>query len=160
MFVSHWVADIHQPLHVSFASDRGGNNNKIQWAKENNTAIKCRNLHSLWDKCLLYPLNSMLSAKLLMNNLQSSLTLQWQNTPLITQQKWQQDSIWQWATESLSIARQPALGYCQLKQQQCLPFTSKKITLPSSYHLQFSPVLQQRMLQAAIRLRAILEESL
>src|SRR4030095_16611603 len=25
-FLGHWVGDIHQPLHVSFEDDRGGNN--------------------------------------------------------------------------------------------------------------------------------------
>ena len=24
-YLGHWVGDIHQPLHVSFADDRGGN---------------------------------------------------------------------------------------------------------------------------------------
>lgn len=44
-FLGHWVGDIHQPLHVSFFDDRGGN------------AIResgpCRfSLHTVWDDCL------------------------------------------------------------------------------------------------------------
>ena len=45
-FLGHWVGDVHQPLHVSFADDRGGN--------EINTVGDCRgNLHSAWDTCLV-----------------------------------------------------------------------------------------------------------
>src|SRR5713101_1171895 len=45
-FLGHWVGDVHQPLHVSFEDDRGGN--------EINVTGDCRgNLHSAWDSCLV-----------------------------------------------------------------------------------------------------------
>src|SRR5262249_13692747 len=45
-FLGHWVGDVHQPLHVSFEDDRGGN--------EINVVGDCRgNLHSAWDTCLV-----------------------------------------------------------------------------------------------------------
>src|SRR4051795_7790348 len=44
--LGHWVGDIHQPLHVSFADDRGGNGIKV--------AGECSgNLHAAWDVCLV-----------------------------------------------------------------------------------------------------------
>lgn len=160
MFISHWVADIHQPLHVSFASDRGGNNNKITMLKENNKTIKCRNLHWLWDECLLYPLSENLSAKQLHQKLLPLLTLQLKNIPRLTQKKWQQENIWQWATESLLIARRPDVHYCHKQQHECLSLSSQKLKLSKDYHQLFSPVLQKRVLQAAIRLTNLLEKSL
>lgn len=39
----HLVGDIHQPLHVGRAEDRGGNDIKIKWFGQES------NLHSLWD---------------------------------------------------------------------------------------------------------------
>lgn len=30
--LGHWVGDIHQPLHVSFEDDRGGNNIRVSGA--------------------------------------------------------------------------------------------------------------------------------
>ena len=30
-FLGHWVGDVHQPLHVSFEDDRGGNNIPVSW---------------------------------------------------------------------------------------------------------------------------------
>ncbi len=46
-FVVHFVGDIHQPLHVSHARDRGGNDIKVTFF-ENRT-----NLHSLWDSGMI-----------------------------------------------------------------------------------------------------------
>jgi hypothetical protein len=43
MFVAHFVGDIHQPLHIAYASDRGGNTHAIT------NAPGARNLHSVWD---------------------------------------------------------------------------------------------------------------
>ena len=43
MFVAHFVGDMHQPLHIAYGSDRGGNNHPIT------NAPGARNLHSVWD---------------------------------------------------------------------------------------------------------------
>src|SRR5260370_36089555 len=45
-FLGHWVGDIHQPLHVSFEDDRGGNNVLV-------TGECGSNLQSAWDTCLV-----------------------------------------------------------------------------------------------------------
>ena len=45
-FLGHWVGDIHQPLHVPFEDDRGGNNITVSG--------ECSGkLHSTWDTCLV-----------------------------------------------------------------------------------------------------------
>lgn len=43
----HFVADIHQPMHVGRASDRGGNDVDVRWFG------RTVNLHSLWDSHIL-----------------------------------------------------------------------------------------------------------
>ena len=44
--LGHWVGDVHQPLHVSFDDDRGGNLVAI--------AGPCKaNLHATWDNCII-----------------------------------------------------------------------------------------------------------
>ncbi|MFO0874675.1 MAG: S1/P1 nuclease [Phycisphaerales bacterium] len=47
-FLVHFVGDVHQPLHVSYADDRGGNNTKL-------TAFghPFMNLHAVWDATIL-----------------------------------------------------------------------------------------------------------
>jgi len=45
-FLGHWVGDIHQPKHVSFGDDKGGNFIR--------TGGQCPgSLHSTWDTCLV-----------------------------------------------------------------------------------------------------------
>ena len=48
MYLIHFVGDVHQPLHLGNARDRGGN--KIQMKYRG----KRTNLHSLWDGKLIY----------------------------------------------------------------------------------------------------------
>lgn len=46
-YVVHFVGDIHQPLHLGYLDDRGGNLYQIQAYKRGT------NLHSLWDSGLI-----------------------------------------------------------------------------------------------------------
>jgi len=45
-YLGHWVGDIHQPLHVSFADDRGGN-----FIRETGACVN--SLHTVWDTCII-----------------------------------------------------------------------------------------------------------
>jgi S1/P1 Nuclease len=45
-FLGHWVGDVHQPLHVSFEDDRGGNSVGTR-------ATSCDTLHAVWDRCIV-----------------------------------------------------------------------------------------------------------
>ena len=45
--VTHFMGDIHQPMHLGRASDRGGNSHKVRFFN------KPTNLHSVWDTDIL-----------------------------------------------------------------------------------------------------------
>jgi S1/P1 Nuclease len=45
-FLGHWMGDIHQPLHVSFADDHGGG-----FIRESGPCVN--NLHAVWDTCII-----------------------------------------------------------------------------------------------------------
>jgi len=47
-FLTHFLGDSHQPLHVAYAIDEGGNNFDVEYDGE------CTNLHSVWDSRLIY----------------------------------------------------------------------------------------------------------
>ena len=49
-FLGHWVGDVHQPLHVSFEDDRGGNLIEVEGLCGSGQHA---NLHGAWDTCLL-----------------------------------------------------------------------------------------------------------
>jgi hypothetical protein len=46
-FLGHWVGDVHQPLHVSFEDDRGGNEIGVSGG------LCSWNLHAVWDRCII-----------------------------------------------------------------------------------------------------------
>ena len=46
-FLIHMTGDLHQPLHVGLAEDRGGNSIRVKWFKTET------NLHSVWDEELV-----------------------------------------------------------------------------------------------------------
>ncbi|CAI5533702.1 unnamed protein product [Closterium sp. Naga37s-1] len=47
MFLAHFAGDIHQPLHVGFTSDLGGNRVHVTWFKRKT------NLHAVWDSFII-----------------------------------------------------------------------------------------------------------
>lgn len=65
-FLGHWLGDIHQPLHVSYADDRGGNSipvfgvngcsgqDKRDVDRDGDTEEQVSNLHTIWDVCIVH----------------------------------------------------------------------------------------------------------
>jgi hypothetical protein len=146
MFLGHWLGDIHQPLHVSFADDAGGNRVKISGATGG-----CSNLHALWDRCLLKGNNSQTVKKLV-----DKLNTQW---PYMPSGRWSDDSVWTWANESFSLAKQPSFLYCKMDSNgYCHKSSEAELSL--SYYEKYQPIMEQRLLKAAIRLSYLLEQSL
>ncbi|RYR65751.1 hypothetical protein Ahy_A03g011677 isoform C [Arachis hypogaea] len=47
MFLSHFVGDVHQPLHVGFLGDLGGNTITVRWYRRKT------NLHHVWDDIII-----------------------------------------------------------------------------------------------------------
>ncbi|CAI9096182.1 OLC1v1032267C1 [Oldenlandia corymbosa var. corymbosa] len=47
LFLSHFMGDIHQPLHVGFTSDRGGNTIDVHWYTRKSV------LHHVWDNNII-----------------------------------------------------------------------------------------------------------
>ena len=43
-FIGHFIGDIHQPMHIGYPQDRGGNDHLLEFADGRKT-----NMHSLWD---------------------------------------------------------------------------------------------------------------
>jgi hypothetical protein len=54
MAVGHWIGDLHQPLHISFADDLGGNRITVELDGRcgRSSGAKPKNLHAVWDNCL------------------------------------------------------------------------------------------------------------
>jgi hypothetical protein len=151
-FLSHWVADLHQPLHLGFADDRGGND--VRPVEGGYYTVS--NMHALWDGGLL---GRMLG------------TTGWQDfadalardiTPA-QQASWIQDSPTHWAQESYNIVTSPAFQYCEWQvtggAATCAARPGTR-TLGETYQVEFSDDVRVRLQQAGVRLADLLRKSL
>src|SRR5262249_46746157 len=104
--LGRWVADIHQPLHVSFDDDRGGNNINVYG--------ECTtNLHSAWDTCLVQKAigpDVLVGVSDLLRTITPGMKEEWNTT-----------NPRDWANESFAIARAPATKYCVQHGSSCDP---------------------------------------
>ena len=138
LFLAHFIADLHQPLHVSFADDLGGNRTAVYFFGLPN------NLHGVWDFAMLKQLGyEDDAAKLgaLLNRLNSE-----QGQKLKAQ--WQQTDVLAWANESANITLAIYSDY------------KPGMLIEADYLAQYQPVLEQRLLQATVRLAMLLEQLL
>ena len=143
MFLGHWLGDIHQPLHVSYASDWGGNKVKLTASDK----ARCDSLHWYWDECVLT------TQKMKFEQWVSFLAPKWDTTKI---KPWAPKNVWQWANESYQILTSPTFKYCQRNNGKCESYEGK-VTLPDDYQTHFTPIINQRMVLAAKRLSAALQ---
>ena len=142
MFLSHWIGDLHQPLHVSFADDLGGNRVKVK-GYEN-----CSNLHGVWDDCLIE--ETQLSRAELKAQLLNAVGSFSQSS----------GSILKWATESAELAIHPRTQYCRQTEAGCLPWATRVYVLDSDYQAKNWPVAKERIAQGGYRLAGLLNAAL
>jgi hypothetical protein len=144
-FVIHIVGDLHQPLHVGKCCDRGGNDVKVTWFG------KPTNLHAVWDSALVDDEQlsfSELAAKLERHISDKQLIAWWDINPRdwISESAEYRDSLYPTAADM----PKPKKGEKVKKGQPVLP------ELSYSYVYRFTPLMEQRLSQAGVRLAAYL----
>lgn len=143
-FLGHWVGDVHQPLHVSFEDDRGGN--------EINVVGDCRgNLHAAWDTCLVMAAIG--------DNVGDAATKLLAAITAEQIQAWAQSTPREWANESFKITESTRTKYCARHGDSCdKPDVSVKID--QSYIDANAPVVKVQLQKAGIRLASLLDKAL
>ncbi|TKY59333.1 Endonuclease 4 [Spatholobus suberectus] len=144
MFLSHFVGDVHQPLHVGFIGDLGGNSITVRWYQRKT------NLHHVWDDMIIQSaLKTFYDSDLsiMIQAIQRNITDNWLNDV----------SIWEhcahnytacpdrYASESISLA-------CKFAYRNATPGS----TLGDEYFLSRLPIVEERLAQGGVRLAAIL----
>jgi hypothetical protein len=139
--LGHWVGDIHQPLHVSFLDDKGGNTVR--------TNGQCPgNLHAVWDNCLVqYAVGP--DAFDAATDLLAAISPEMKS-------KWTGSVPRDWANESLSIAEAPRTRYCQMHESSCDSATNY-LTIDAGYLDANEPVVKEQLQKAAVRLAQLLD---
>ncbi|KAI4299308.1 hypothetical protein L6164_032777 [Bauhinia variegata] len=144
LFLSHFVGDVHQPLHAGFTGDLGGNTIMVRWYRRK------ANLHHVWDNMII---DSALKTfydselKVMIQAIQKNITDIWSND--VTD--WEHCAHnytacpdW-YASESVSLA-------CKFAYRNATPGS----TLEDDYFLSRLPIVEKRLAQGGVRLAATL----
>ncbi len=131
-FIVHFAGDLHQPMHISRAEDKGGNTIQVRYE------MKGTNLHSLWDSKLLD------HQGLSYNQIARACDVA---TPAQIKQ-WQSDDVLLWIFESYQISSQL---YAEI---------SKSKNIDEQYYSLHLPIIQQRLAKGGVRLAGILNNTL
>ncbi|KAL7243844.1 hypothetical protein ACSBR1_016129 [Camellia fascicularis] len=144
MFLSHFIGDVHQPLHVGFLGDEGGNTITIRWYKRKT------NLHHVWDTMIIESALKTFYSKdlsIMIQAIQKNITDGWSDEFLL----WEGCALDQtvcpdpYASESINLA-------CKFAYRNATPGS----TLGDDYFLSRLPVVEKRLAQSGVRLAATL----
>jgi hypothetical protein len=135
-FLGHFVGDLHQPLHVGFAQDQGGNLITVRW--NTGRGVVDRSLHSVWD-------GEVLQRAGLTNPVSVGAALNAEITPAQLA-AWQTFDVTAWAAESFTLARTRA--YTKPDGMRVMP----KDLLTEAYFKAASSVLREQLKKAGVRL--------
>lgn len=153
VYLGHWVGDIHQPLHSSFADDRGGND-------VGSAGLCTSSLHSTWDTCILQARETGRDPTIdRIRLLAAELSLGVSDEE---RAEWLGTEPWQWSAESYALTVRPELGYCVMGSGACrysanqATFadgqTRRNVAIDAAYMDWAMPLIRQRLAQAGIRL--------
>lgn len=160
-FIGHWYGDIHQPLHISFEDDQGGNlidqHGPCQFS-----------LHSVWDSCIIEQRLFGPGSDRYARARAAAAAL---NEKVTARQRrgWRRSAPWRWAAESYEVSRRARTGYCVRKGRDCWYSATERTyaaddpkrvqTVDHSYLDWASPIVADRLKRAGIRLAHSLNKS-
>jgi hypothetical protein len=144
-FLGHWVGDIHQPLHVSFEDDRGGNG--VLVTGECGTS----NLHSAWDTCL--------AVKAVGEDVDEAATQLMKTITPAKIESWTHSAPMDWANESFAIAEQAQTKYC-IRQGASCDQPAGKVKIDAAYVAANTPTVKEQLQKAGVRLAHLLDAAL
>ncbi|XP_073135719.1 endonuclease 2 [Henckelia pumila] len=142
LFLSHFMGDIHQPLHVGFTSDRGANTIDVHWYTRKQV------LHHVWDNNIIETAEEDFynsSVDELVDTLQTNITTVWSN----------QAKAWAACAKTACpdvYASEGIKAACDWAYKG----VSEGSVLEDEYFLSRNPVVNLRLAQGGVRLAATL----
>ncbi len=158
--LGHWAADVHQPLHVSFADDRGGNSvdAKILY----NGEPVDTNLHAVWDDWII--------ERAIREDYVAIAARLHARIDDAARAAWGHDHPVEWANESFRLAIAPETGYCVQRGGACwydadnLMLSTgeprRRVAIDDAYLFRQRSVVEDRLMKAGLRLGALLNRLL
>jgi hypothetical protein len=129
-FVVHFVGDLHQPMHISRAEDKGGNTIQLNFDGQGT------NLHAIWDSKLID--HSGMDYQ--------QLAAKYDHPSAAQVRKWQSDPVVKWMWESYEISSQL---YAEVD-------TMQSRSIGQAYYDEHWGLVTQRLEQAGVRLAGLL----
>ena len=126
----HIVGDLHQPLHIGRAEDRGGNGVKVNWFKDPS------NLHTVWDTKLID------FQQLSYTEYATSINY----TTKAQRNEWQAEPVSEWIWQSYQHTEKI---YAETKPDSNLSY---------EYNFKFIGVVNQQLLKGGVHLAGLLNE--
>lgn len=144
LFLSHFMGDIHQPMHVGFTSDEGGNTIDLRWYRHKS------NLHHVWDReIILTALKEYYDKDL--DLLQEDLEKN------ITNGLWHDDlASWTECNDLIACPHKYASESIQLACKYGYEDVKSGETLAEDYFDTRMPIVMKRIVQGGVRLAMIL----
>ncbi|KAI3456320.1 hypothetical protein Pfo_012983 [Paulownia fortunei] len=144
LFLAHFMGDIHQPMHVGFTSDEGGNTIDLRWFRHKS------NLHHVWDREIILTAAADYYGKdinLLQEDIEGNFTdgiwsgdlASWRDCTDLS------SCVNRYAAESINIACK--WGYKDVESGD---------TLSDDYFNSRLPIVMKRIAQGGVRLAMIL----
>jgi len=184
MAIGHWVGDIHQPLHISYEDDAGGNGIDVQFkgqcgpSRTSSKPYRPGNLHAVWDNCLLQ--NGIFQRVRERQDFKASWgwrTITYRavdtlkaNTSLAQERSYVASEPWQWAAESYAITRDPGVQYCVMVGTRCQysatqPIlhdgdAARKAVVGADYLKAYKDIAGERVAKAGFRLAHLINLAL
>ena len=186
-FLGHWLADIHQPLHISYGDDRGGNDILVEGVKgcskrdkmdedgDGDKTDKITPLHTVWDTCVVHDsMEERGLSKATSNRTPYSKALHKEITD-------SQRSIWtaemsrkHWAkfvaNESYALAQGGLVNYCLMNGGECWYSSTQRkfkesesrrtVVTSEVYADMHRAVVETRIKKAGVRLGLLLNKIL
>ena len=141
MFLSHFVGDVHQPLHVSYEDDHGGNSIKGKFQNQQPKENHQTNLHKVWDTEMISTEGK--DAEDVADALRAKITPE-----MRTAWKAEMNTL-KWANESLAITISAKAKYTNAQADGS--------TWNDQYTKDNLPTVEQRLEMAGVRLATLLD---
>lgn len=166
-FIDHFIGDVHQPLHVAFTSDLGGNTEKVYWYGHASSSGYPHSLHGVWDydiiqKHMSDSCGSVTSQKCLTQyeeeliaNISDNDVAKW--SACVTEDNsndWILNCANLWATESLADACK--WSYRDANGDDIAFKSGTKLADP--YYTTRIPIVNDRLSKGGVRLAAVLNK--
>lgn len=141
-FLAHFVGDLHQPLHVGYGSDRGGNDVNVRYEVDGDW--RTRTLHSFWDSGII---DAQLPA--VRDFVNESLDEIGEVQRLL----WSDTDVERWALESFRVTERFVYASLTPVETNLVPYVAD-----ASYLDWARDIMELRLRQGGIRLAHLLNE--